>query len=98
MRRVYQVDSGPIHSPFGSAWGFIEAGGASTPHTHTEEETFYIVEGQGLMIIESEEREVQKGDVIYIPADHNHVLRNIGNDTLTFITVWWEASTVRKGR
>ena len=90
MRRVYQVNEGPFHPPFGSAWAFIEPGNQSAPHAHKEEETFYIVKGTGVIVIGTEEREVRAGDTVYIPAHETHVLINSSQDELVFITVWWD--------
>ncbi|WP_028558777.1 cupin domain-containing protein [Paenibacillus pinihumi] len=93
MRRVYQVNEAPFHPPFGSAWAFIAPGEQSAPHTHDEDETFYVVKGNGVMVIDDEEQDVQAGDTIYIPANHSHVLRNTGSEELVFITIWWDVTS-----
>jgi len=46
----------------------------------------YIIKGKGLMIIEDESKEVVAGDVVYIPSNMNHGIKNIGEDVLEYLT------------
>lgn len=51
-------------------------------HYHTKnEETFYILQGEGLLKTPNEEKTVTAGDIIFFPANENgaHKLTNISN-------------------
>lgn len=57
-------------------------------HYHQEfEEIYYILLGVGLMTIGDEQKEIYRGDVVYIPPLALHTLRNISNIPLRFVTV-----------
>lgn len=78
-------------TPFGSTWCVVEPSGATLPHQHHEGETFFIFEGEGEMTIGDTTSSVKKGDVVYIPAFSNHVLKNSSATApLNFLSVWWE--------
>ena len=47
-------------------------------HRHKQPEIYHIVSGRGLMEIDGEKFEVEKGSVVYIPGDAEHGIRNIG--------------------
>lgn len=56
------------------------------PHTHTErEEVYYILEGKGLMKVNSDEREVGPGDTILILKGSTHSIKNIGSVRLRIV-------------
>jgi len=58
----------------------------TTPHYHVKtEEIYYILSGQGLMMLEEDEREVMAGDAILIPPGKRHCIRNTGETDLTFL-------------
>lgn len=64
------------------------------PHYHPDaEELYYILAGEGVMHIGNEEREVEAGDVIYIPPEKVHFLQNTSSEEVRFITL-----TVRVNR
>jgi quercetin dioxygenase-like cupin family protein len=52
----------------------ITGGGAVDPHTHPTHEFYYVLYGQGEMIIGDEHREVRQGDLVYIPPNEVHSL------------------------
>ena len=57
----------------------LPPGCAVTPHHHREmEEIYYILDGQGVMTVGSEQCEVSAGDAIFVPRNHRHSLRNTG--------------------
>ncbi len=64
----------------------LAPGAKTTPHFHPEtEEIYYILEGQGMMQIESETKEVRPGDAIAIPPGAKHQLTNTGEATLKLL-------------
>jgi len=65
----------------------LDRGAAVTPHAHDDvEEVYYILEGNGEMRIGDESRLVGAGDLIYIPPKKIHMLIQVGERPLRFIT------------
>jgi len=89
LRRVYPWKD--VAQPlWGSAIASVRPGEATTPHEHDEEETFFIIQGAGVMSIDGEAEDVTAGDVIYLPRHSRHTLRNSSaTDQLVFITIFW---------
>jgi mannose-6-phosphate isomerase-like protein (cupin superfamily) len=64
----------------------LPPGASTTPHYHRlTEEIYYVLEGQGRMRIESEDREIRPGDAIAIPPGAVHQITNIGSGVLKFL-------------
>jgi len=85
-------------TPFGSGWLVVEPGRRTKPHNHHEHETFFILRGQGRMTAGGESREVEPGDVIYLPPFGEHILENTSSrDDLHFLSIWWEDPAVLAG-
>jgi mannose-6-phosphate isomerase-like protein (cupin superfamily) len=55
-------------------------------HQHKPEQCYYIIRGKGLMIIENEQIPVNPGDAIHIPSDKKHGIKNVGDETLEYLT------------
>lgn len=55
-------------------------------HAHEPEQCYFILKGKGLMDIEGETCEVNSGDVIHIPSNKMHGIRNIGDMALEYLT------------
>ena len=55
------------------------------PGSHETEETYVILEGQGKMTFARYEREVKKGDFIYLPPWCVHGIENTGTETLVIL-------------
>lgn len=78
-----------FQAPFSHAWGYVETGGAIEGHAHPSEELYFIHRGQGIITVGEEERAVSEGDVIAIPGDAFHALRNTGEGSLLWFALWW---------
>ena len=50
----------------------VEPGGHSPRHSHDYEHEVFIVAGGGKVLLDGAERPIRTGDVIYVPADHEH--------------------------
>jgi len=55
-------------------------------HSHEEEQCYFIVSGDGEIIIDDKRNEVSKGDAIFIPSNSDHGIKNVGNHVLTYVT------------
>ncbi len=64
----------------------VPVGSEQPIHAHEPEQCYYVIKGKGLMIIEDETREVISGDVIYIPSNKKHGIKNIGDVALEYLT------------
>lgn len=53
----------------------VEPGGHSTRHAHDYEHEVFIVDGGGEVLLEGAYRPLKQGDVVYVPADHEHQFR-----------------------
>ncbi|MBN2101273.1 MAG: cupin domain-containing protein [Candidatus Aenigmarchaeota archaeon] len=50
-------------------------------------EVYYILEGDGLMYIDNETKEVGSGDTIYIPHNSVQRIKNTGDKNLVFLCI-----------
>ncbi len=52
-------------------------------HPHAiDEEIYFVIEGEGVMVVDQEERHLGPGAVCLTPAGHSHALRNEGDRNL----------------
>ena len=63
----------------------MEAGGNSPFHRHPWEHEVFILEGKGLAVGEEGERKFRAGDVLFIPPNEKHQLKNNGEKTVKFL-------------
>jgi len=63
----------------------METGGYSPFHSHPWEHEVFILEGEGFAVCEGEERKFRAGDVIFIPSNEKHQLKNNGKKTVKFL-------------
>ncbi len=57
------------------------------PHSHNEDEAFYIVQGPVNFHINGEERILQTGDFVYTPSGSSHNIQRVGNDTIRYLVL-----------
>ncbi len=62
----------------------VEPKGNTPRHSHDYEHEVFIVEGGGTVLLEGAERPVKSGDVVYVPADHEHQFK-AGDTGLRFL-------------
>lgn len=63
----------------------MEPGGYSPLHSHPWEHEVFIIEGEGLAVGGKEERKFKAGDVIFIPSNEKHQLKNNSEKTVKFL-------------
>jgi len=51
-------------------------------HHHAPPEVYFVTDGSGNLLIGDEQRAVRAGDVVYIPGDHVHGIKNTGDELL----------------
>ena len=50
----------------------FKRGAVNKPHVHSTDQILIITEGEGIVATDSEKREVQAGDVAFIPVNTRH--------------------------
>ena len=64
----------------------LPVGGSTTPHRHVRtEEIYYLLDGQGLIRVGEETRDVGPGDAVAIPPGALHQITNTGPNVLRFL-------------
>jgi len=64
----------------------MEPGGGQHIHSHEPEQMYYILEGNGIMTVDAEERSVQSGDCIFYTSFAKHGLKNTGETVLRYLS------------
>lgn len=63
----------------------MEPGGYSPFHSHPWEHEVFILEGEGIVVGEGEERKFRAGNVIFVPPNEKHQFKNTGETTVKFL-------------
>ena len=63
----------------------LEPGGCTPRHAHAWEHETYILEGEGTVFGNGEEKPMKAGDVIYVPPEEEHQFIASPDGTLAFI-------------
>jgi len=62
--------------------------GTTTGHTHDDmEEVYFVISGEGIMVVGEEEFEIKPGDGLYVPPGVYHTTYQRGNLPLTVLWV-----------
>jgi mannose-6-phosphate isomerase-like protein (cupin superfamily) len=64
----------------------MEPGGVQHLHSHMPEQMYYILEGKGLMTIDSEQQVIEAGDCVFFSSFSEHSLKNIENSILRYLS------------
>lgn len=65
----------------------LEDGARSREEQHQHDHGVFVLQGTGEVLLGEEVHPISRGDIIYIPPDVLHQLRNTGQDPLGFICV-----------
>lgn len=81
-----QVLVGPDEAPDFAMRRFVmEPGGGMPLHTNRVQHEQYVLQGKARIRIGGEEIEVEKDDVVYIPAGVEHSYQSIGDEDFVFL-------------
>ena len=69
------------------AHAIVGVGQTTFPHKLKTSEAYYILEGQGLMHIDGEEKQVKENDFVYIPPHAVQKITNTGKTNLVFLCI-----------
>jgi quercetin dioxygenase-like cupin family protein len=64
-------------------------------HRHEPEQVYVIIAGIGRMHVDGEERDVRKGDVVFIPPNVEHGIGNISDTTLSYVSASTPTFSIR---
>ena len=65
----------------------INSGKSSTPHIMKTTEMYYILQGRGIMHIDSEKKQVNQNDLIFVPPMSKQFLENNGELDLIVLCI-----------
>lgn len=65
----------------------VEEDGFTPRHKHPWPHINYVVEGQGVIMIDGKDHLVKTGDYAFIPNDTLHQFKNRGKETFKFICI-----------
>ena len=65
----------------------VEPGSSTPSHQHPWEHEVYILEGEGVLTFEGEERPFSKDHFVFVPEGMEHSFRNTGSSKLEFICI-----------
>ncbi len=78
-----------IGAPFGCAFGVLKPGMAQKPERVPVAKLYYVRTGEATLRIEDEERVIREGDVVFIPANLWHTVRNHTDSDFSTFALWW---------
>ena len=55
---------------------------------HDGDQVLYIVDGEGLAIIDGAKKEIDKGSIVFVPAGAQHNIVNTDDDSMKLFTVY----------
>ena len=87
IRELLHPENDQFALPYSLAAGEVASGGRTFRHKLAGAEVYYILEGSGIMHIDSESRACMPGDVVAVPAGAAQWLENQGDNTLRFLCV-----------
>ncbi len=85
VRVVHPVNPNAPAKNMGLVMFYIPPHALLSPGSHETEETYVILEGKGRMTFARYERDVQKGDFVYLPPWCVHGIENTGTETLVVL-------------
>jgi mannose-6-phosphate isomerase-like protein (cupin superfamily) len=85
LRELLHPDRQEIDLRYSLAHAVVRPGETSLRHSLTVSEVYYILEGEGEMMIGGETARVRPGQAIYIPPRSVQCIRNTGRSDLKFL-------------
>ncbi|KLU62271.1 cupin domain protein [Peptococcaceae bacterium CEB3] len=61
--------------------------GTTTGHAHDEEEVYFVISGEGVMVVGEDEFPIKAGDGLYVPPGEYHTTYQKGNLPLSVLWV-----------
>jgi len=87
LKEVLHPSNDNIQLGYSLAHAYLKIGEQSLPHSLFHSETYYFLEGNGEIVINDKKQQVEKGDIVYVPAHANQFVINKGDTTLAFLCI-----------
>jgi mannose-6-phosphate isomerase-like protein (cupin superfamily) len=85
IREILHPKNDALPIGYSLAYAELPPGGASLPHIlKASSETYLIHQGKGLATVNGEVYELEQGEVLYIPAGAEQMIKNTGDEVLGF--------------
>lgn len=87
LRELFNPLKDDLKLRYSLAHATMKPGQIIKKHRLKTSEVYYIIQGQGVMYIDNESKEVKEGQVIYIPPNSVQRIFNTGSKDLVFICI-----------
>ncbi len=55
------------------------------PHRHSQEETIFVLKGQGYVVVDGEKETISEGTLVHFPSNAEHCTTNESDEVMRFI-------------
>lgn len=87
LRELLHPDKADVKIRYSLAHAKVPPGQVTKSHRLTAAEVYYVLEGAGKMVIDSESQMVDAGCAVYIPPGAVQSIENTGDDDLVFLCI-----------
>jgi mannose-6-phosphate isomerase-like protein (cupin superfamily) len=87
LREILNPLKDKLSIHYSMAHAKVAPGDTTFKHTLKTSEVYYIIEGEGLMYIDSEEKKVSAGYTVYIPPGSVQCIKNTCDKELVFLCI-----------
>lgn len=85
IREILHPKNDALAFGYSLAYAEVSVGEESLAHVlKSSSETYIIHEGKGIATVDGVDYELAKGEVLYIPAGAEQMIKNTGNEVLSF--------------
>jgi mannose-6-phosphate isomerase-like protein (cupin superfamily) len=79
-----------LNAPFRGAWCVVRPGDVSEAHAHGEHEIMIGMTGRGVLVSAGQRVDFNAGDIVHMPADITHSVRNELDEDFSYYSIWWD--------
>lgn len=87
LRELLHPDKADLNLRYSLAHAMLKPGKTSQPHKLKTSEVYYILEGEGIMHIDTETQKVCPGQAVYIPPNSRQHIYNSDISDLKFLCI-----------
>lgn len=87
LREIVNAAKEKFDFNYSLAHAIVKPGITTKPHKLKSSETYYIIQGQGIMYIDGSSKEVSSGSFINIPPLSVQYIKNSGTSDLVFLCI-----------
>lgn len=87
LKEVFHPKNVGKEFPYSVAHAYLEEKGQSLPHKLQQSELYYFLKGSGVIFVNDENQEVEKGDCVLVEPNQTQFVKNTGQGHLEFICI-----------